>query len=254
MCKTHNHVVKVAGCVQFNIKVREVEEDAVAGIHTDDPGTVHIVRIAVRICRGMNLPRVSHDWTTTSCEGKESEHLARITLSDIKTTFFYCAVCCPSTSLDFGPAGVETATADVSVRLEAHGQQVASAGHLHGGGGGGAKLGQLRSCEVWAAIHLRRKQERIQGFLGGILPQIQVSLRSMTHLQHVIIAILMVLDVELMDGDGDAAASCGCNVPDALSVFWVSVGVVRAVEGTTWSRELPSTTCTATNSTGSVKR
>lgn len=75
-----------------------------------------------------------------------------------------CAVCSPPTSLDFGPAGVETATADVSVGLEAHGQQVAGAGDLHGGGGGGAQLGQLRSCEVRAAVDLKGKQqERIQG-------------------------------------------------------------------------------------------
>lgn len=78
-----------------------------------------------------------------------------------------CAVCSPTTSLDFGPAGVETATADVSVGLEAHGQQVAGAGDLHGGGGGGAQLGQLRSCEVRAAVDLKGKQqERIQGPLG----------------------------------------------------------------------------------------
>lgn len=81
----------------------------------------------------------------------------------IKTICELCAVCSSRTSLDFGPAGVETTTADVSVGLEAHGQQVAGAGDLHGGGGGGAKLGQLRSCEVRAAVDLRGKQqERIQ--------------------------------------------------------------------------------------------
>lgn len=69
----------------------------------------------------------------------------------------------------------------------------------------------------------------------------------MAHLQHVVVAILMVLDVKLVDGDGDAAASGGGNIPDALSVFWVSVGVVRAVEGATRSGELPSTACTGTN-------
>lgn len=55
-CKTHNHIVKAAGRVHFNIQVREVEEDPVAGIHTDDPGTVHIVWIIVGISRGMNFP------------------------------------------------------------------------------------------------------------------------------------------------------------------------------------------------------
>lgn len=72
----------------------------------------------------------------------------------------------------------------------------------------------------------------------------------MAHLQHIIVAILMVLDVKLEDGDGDAAASRGGNIPDTLSVFWVSVGVVWAVEGATRSRELPSTTCTGTNNPG----
>lgn len=60
----------------------------------------------------------------------------------------------------------------------------------------------------------------------------------------------MVLDVKLEDGDGDAAASRSGNIPDTLSVFWVSVGVVWAVEGATRSRELPSTTCTGTNNPG----
>lgn len=72
----------------------------------------------------------------------------------------------------------------------------------------------------------------------------------MAHLQHIIVAILMVLNVKLEDGDGDAAASRGGNIPDTLSVFWVSVGVVWAVEGATRSRELPSTTCTGTNNPG----
>lgn len=62
---------------------------------------------------------------------------------------------CPPTSLEFGPAGVETTPVDRSVGLEAHSQQVAGAGHLHGGGGGGAQLGQLRSGEVRATIHLK---------------------------------------------------------------------------------------------------
>lgn len=69
----------------------------------------------------------------------------------------------------------------------------------------------------------------------------------MAHLQHIIITILVVLNVKLVDSDGDAAASSGGNIPDTLSVFRVSVGVVWAVEGATRSGELPSTTCTGAN-------
>lgn len=48
-CETHGHVVVVARRMQLNVQVREVEEDPVAGIHTDDPGTVHVVWIGVGI-------------------------------------------------------------------------------------------------------------------------------------------------------------------------------------------------------------
>lgn len=47
--ETHGHIVEGALRMQLNIQVREVEEDAVAGIHTDDPGTVHIVWVGVGI-------------------------------------------------------------------------------------------------------------------------------------------------------------------------------------------------------------
>lgn len=53
----------------------------------------------------------------------------------------------------------------------------------------------------------------------------------------------MELHVELVDGEGDAAARrCG-DVPDTLPVFWIPVGVVRAVEGTAGAGELLATTC-----------
>lgn len=42
--------------MMFNVQVREVEEDTMVGIHTDDPGTVHIVGIAVGIQRRMDFP------------------------------------------------------------------------------------------------------------------------------------------------------------------------------------------------------
>lgn len=42
--------------MRFNVQVGEVEEDTVVGIHADDPGTVHVVGIAARIRRRMDLP------------------------------------------------------------------------------------------------------------------------------------------------------------------------------------------------------
>lgn len=47
--ETHGYVVEVAQCMQLNIQVGEVEEDPVAWIHTDDPGTVHVVWVGVGI-------------------------------------------------------------------------------------------------------------------------------------------------------------------------------------------------------------
>jgi len=40
----------------FNIHVGEVDEDPMAGVHTDDPGTVHITGVAAGIRRRMDLP------------------------------------------------------------------------------------------------------------------------------------------------------------------------------------------------------
>lgn len=71
---THSHIVPQAVTVMFNIQVREVEKHTVVGIHTDNPGTVHIVGIAARIQRRMDLPWWSCDWTSTACS-KESSWL-----------------------------------------------------------------------------------------------------------------------------------------------------------------------------------
>lgn len=53
---THSHIVPGAVTMMFNIQVREVEEHTVVGIHTNNPGTVHIVGIVARIQRRMDLP------------------------------------------------------------------------------------------------------------------------------------------------------------------------------------------------------
>lgn len=41
--------------MKFNVQVSKVEEHAMVGINTDDPGTVHIVGIAIGIQRRMDL-------------------------------------------------------------------------------------------------------------------------------------------------------------------------------------------------------
>lgn len=46
-----------------------------------------------------------------------------------------------------------------------------------------------------------------------------------------------------MDGEGDAVASWCGDIPDTFLVFWIPVGVVWAVEGATWTRGCPATTC-----------
>lgn len=53
---THIHIVQGAAGMKFNVQVREVEQDTVVGIYTDDPGTVHIIGIAVGIQGRMDLP------------------------------------------------------------------------------------------------------------------------------------------------------------------------------------------------------
>lgn len=69
---THSHIVPGAVTMMFNIQVREVEEHTVVGIHTDNPGTVHIVGIVARIQRRMDLPWWSCDWTSTACRKEDS--------------------------------------------------------------------------------------------------------------------------------------------------------------------------------------
>lgn len=42
--------------MKLNIQVGEVEEDAVVRFYRNDPGTVHIVGVAVGIRGGVDLP------------------------------------------------------------------------------------------------------------------------------------------------------------------------------------------------------
>lgn len=53
---THSHVIPGAVAMKLNIQVREVEEHTVVRFHRNDPGTVHIVGVAVGIRRRMDLP------------------------------------------------------------------------------------------------------------------------------------------------------------------------------------------------------
>lgn len=58
--------------MMFNVHVREVEEDAMVGVHADDPGAVHVVWVAAGIPRRMDLPRWSSDRSSTACREKVS--------------------------------------------------------------------------------------------------------------------------------------------------------------------------------------
>lgn len=66
---------------------------------------------------------------------------------------------------------------------------------------------------------------------------------SLSHLQHVVVAVLMVLHIKLVDDDGDAAASGCADVPHTLGVLGVSAGVTGAAEGAAGPRQIPTTTC-----------
>lgn len=57
------------------------------------------------------------------------------------------------------------------------------------------------------------------------------------------VTVRMVLYIKLMNGDGDAAARAGLDVPHTLPVLWISVRIARTVEGASWSREISTTTC-----------
>lgn len=52
----------------------------------------------------------------------------------------------------------------------------------------------------------------------------------------------MIFNVEFLNGELNAATRCCVNVPDALPIAWVSVGVARAVKWTRRAREFSSTT------------
>lgn len=47
--ETHSHIVQGTVIMMLKIQIREVKENTVAEIHTDKPGTVHIIWIAVGI-------------------------------------------------------------------------------------------------------------------------------------------------------------------------------------------------------------
>lgn len=47
--ETHSHIVPGAVIMMLKIQIREVKENTMAEIHTDKPGTVHIIWIAVGI-------------------------------------------------------------------------------------------------------------------------------------------------------------------------------------------------------------
>lgn len=53
---THSHVIPGTVAVRLYVQVREVEEDAVADLHHQHPGTVHAVGVAVGVQRGVDLP------------------------------------------------------------------------------------------------------------------------------------------------------------------------------------------------------
>lgn len=57
--------------------------------------------------------------------------------------------------------------------------------------------------------------------------------RFTSYFQHIVVAVLVELHIKLVDGEGDAAASCCGDIPDTLPVFWILVGVAWAVEGAT---------------------
>lgn len=69
---THSHVIPGAVAMKLNIQVREVEEHTVVRFHRNDPGTVHIVGVAVGIQRRMDFPWWSCDWTPTACKTHKS--------------------------------------------------------------------------------------------------------------------------------------------------------------------------------------
>lgn len=46
---THSHIVPGTVIVILKIQIREVKENTMAEIHTDKPGTVHIIWIAVGV-------------------------------------------------------------------------------------------------------------------------------------------------------------------------------------------------------------
>lgn len=63
---THSDIIKTARALTFEIQISEVEEDSMAYVHCDDPGTVHIVRIVAGILRRVDLSIGGCDNPSTS--------------------------------------------------------------------------------------------------------------------------------------------------------------------------------------------
>lgn len=64
-----------------------------------------------------------------------------------------------------------------------------------------------------------------------------------SHLEDVVVTVLVELHIKFIYSQSDAAASCRGDVPETLSVCRVTIRVVRAVEGTTGAEELTAATC-----------
>lgn len=65
----------------------------------------------------------------------------------------------------------------------------------------------------------------------------------MLYLEHVIVTVRMVLNIKLMNSDGDTAARAGLDVPHTLPVVWIFFRIARAVEGASWPSEISTTAC-----------
>ena len=93
------------------------------------------------------------------------------------------------TSCRFHPAGVEAPPTDVGVGLEAHGDGVPGAGHLHRAAGGGAQLGQPWRGLVWASKHLAEREGGGHGDSGcgltdpiGVITMDHIGVITMDHI------------------------------------------------------------------------
>lgn len=53
---SHSYIIPEAVAMVLNVQISKVQGDTMTGIHTDHPGTVHVVRIVVWIQRRVNFP------------------------------------------------------------------------------------------------------------------------------------------------------------------------------------------------------